>query len=83
MLAIFVIAQDRGGLLDLVIVGRPHLGLVSRAIPLQSLTNPDLFVIGLIDITRLRFLNPEIVALLHSNLAGIHLLTQWWLLGSQ
>ena len=76
MLTIFVIAQDRGGLLDLVIVGRPHLSLVSRTIPLQSLTNPDLFVIGLIDITRLRFLNPEIVALLHSILAGIHLLTQ-------
>ena len=34
MLAIFVIAQDRGSLLDLVIIGRPHLGLVSRAIPL-------------------------------------------------
>ena len=74
-MVILVVAQDRGSLLDLVVVGRPHLGLVSSAIPLQSLTNPDLFVIGLINVTRLWFLKPLIVPLLRVRLSAISRLT--------
>ena len=55
-----VIGKDRSCLLNLIVVRRPHLSLISGTIPLETSIYSDLFVVSLCNITSLGLFSRKI-----------------------